>query len=166
MPKIAIDPMQYCEFCKKRMSRKRYNGRMEDLTAFKCRKFCDRMCMAKSMIRLEVTLAGLRSRAKKFRGKKCESCAATEKLQIHHLDGNPANNAWANLMTLCPVCHTKWHWANGKKARKRQGKCSVCELPARKNGLCNTHASRLYRHGDPLAKKIKTKDGWVFRGGR
>lgn len=92
---------------------------------------------------------------------KCERCQATERLGLHHKDHNRTNNDTHNLETLCPSCHTAEHWADGKQAWKRLGKCQVCELPARKNGLCPTHMSRMRRHGHPLAKKVRTKTGWV-----
>lgn len=39
-------------------------------------------------------------------------------LNLHHNDGNRKNNAEENLQTLCPKCHTKWHWENGKTHEK------------------------------------------------
>jgi hypothetical protein len=39
------------------------------------------------------------------RGRKCEDCGKDHDLQIHHLDGNPANNALENLMVACYTCH-------------------------------------------------------------
>lgn len=149
MPKKET-PIQHCANCGNLLERKRFNSRLEDLTAFKKRKFCDQVCMAKAMIQEDVTLAGLRNRSMKFRAKKCSDCGTQENLQIHHMDSNPANNDPENLRTLCAACHAKWHWKNGKDLSKPVKKCKHCEKPARKNGLCNTHSSRMYRHGNPL----------------
>lgn len=40
------------------------------------------------------------------------------KLHVHHKDLNPKNNKINNLQTLCPRCHTKWHWEHGKSNSK------------------------------------------------
>lgn len=39
----------------------------------------------------------------------CPFCANNDVgcFEIHHLDGNPANNESSNLLMLCPTCHTK-----------------------------------------------------------
>ena len=66
-------------------------------------------------------------------GYKCELCGQNKinpvtgvsPLQIHHIDGNPANNAESNLQVLCPNCHslTETYMAlnksNGKSPRER-----------------------------------------------
>ena len=164
--KMKQEKEKACAHCGSTMKRKRYNGRLEDIGSFNRRKYCNRECMAQSAIKDHVTLAGLRARASKFRGGKCEMCGTEKSLQVHHIDLNPANNSLKNLMTLCAVCHTKWHYAHGKINKKPKATCKCCDLPARHYGLCPTHATRFKRHGDPMAKKIKTKSGWVLIGGR
>jgi len=42
-----------------------------------------------------------------FKKNCCEICFATEKLIIHHKDGNIINNKENNLQTLCNRCHGK-----------------------------------------------------------
>ena len=37
--------------------------------------------------------------------KKCKICGKTEKLHVHHLDGNHKNNNINNLVWLCTNCH-------------------------------------------------------------
>jgi hypothetical protein len=37
----------------------------------------------------------------------CCVCDSTEKLEVHHRDGNEQNNSTANLVTLCYKCHRK-----------------------------------------------------------
>ncbi len=151
MPRAqAQTPVQHCQNCQKVLERKRFNGRLEDLTVFKKRKFCNQVCMAESMIQEEVTLAGLRSRSMKLKEGQCSQCGTQENLHVHHMDSNPANNSSGNLKTLCAACHAKWHWEHGKSQSKPVKACQYCDKPARKNGLCNTHASRMYRHGNPL----------------
>lgn len=48
-----------------------------------------------------------------YKENKCECCNITEwngkpiSMQLHHIDGNPLNNALENLQILCPNCHTQ-----------------------------------------------------------
>lgn len=46
-------------------------------------------------------------------GDTCEHCGLqdedTRLFDVHHLDGNHANNDPANLATLCPTCHRRAH---------------------------------------------------------
>lgn len=39
----------------------------------------------------------------------CPFCESTdvEHFQIHHIDENPSNNSFENLLMLCPTCHSK-----------------------------------------------------------
>ena len=36
---------------------------------------------------------------------RCTRCPNTDRLHVHHMDGNPANDRTANLITLCEDCH-------------------------------------------------------------
>lgn len=55
-------------------------------------------------LKLKLIEAGLKD-------EKCESCGITTwlnvkcPLELHHVDGNPANNNFTNLKILCPNCH-------------------------------------------------------------
>jgi 5-methylcytosine-specific restriction endonuclease McrA len=49
----------------------------------------------------------LRERVKRRDGYVCVECGCPHTLQVHHLDGDPANNAMANLVTLCAPCHAR-----------------------------------------------------------
>ena len=40
---------------------------------------------------------------------KCQHCASSKKLVIHHKDENKLNNAEDNLIVLCRTCHMKVH---------------------------------------------------------
>ena len=149
------DPEKYCSHCGKRLQRKTYPNSIEDMGVFKRRKYCDQVCMARAKMKEKVTLSALRVRARKFIGKQCDRCGTTTRLAVHHIDGNPANNVMDNLMTLCDVCHTTWHWQHGKKAtRKPPSYCKVCGNPARKLDMCSLHYQRFRKYGNPsLTKK-------------
>lgn len=60
---------------------------------------------------------GSASAYQKFRKGKCERCAATKKLHVHHVDGNPNNHHERNLKTLCQSCH---HLAHGHRVKPAQ----------------------------------------------
>jgi 5-methylcytosine-specific restriction endonuclease McrA len=51
----------------------------------------------------------LRKRIKSRDRWRCARCGARERigiwLDVHHIDGNPNNNALSNLVTLCKTCH-------------------------------------------------------------
>lgn len=57
---------------------------------------------------------------------KCECCQQTEwlgqkiMLEVHHIDGNRANNTRENLMLLCPNCHSMTENWCGKNKNARQ----------------------------------------------
>jgi len=46
--------------------------------------------------------------------RKCLICGTTERIHIHHKDGNRKNNEKENLMPLCVSCHTYVHWRQWK----------------------------------------------------
>lgn len=48
---------------------------------------------------------------------RCSVCGKEEDLQIHHKDGNPANNRQDNLEVQCYSCHKKAHKAKRKIKR-------------------------------------------------
>lgn len=43
--------IKYCQFCGRKLERKRFNGRLEDFGAFKKRKCCDLKCYKKSILK-------------------------------------------------------------------------------------------------------------------
>lgn len=64
-----------------------------------------------------------------FEDDKCDRCLATRRLQRHHKDENPENNAPANIEILCQRCHKEAHMASGTwgKGRRLPDKtCPVC----------------------------------------
>jgi hypothetical protein len=36
-------------------------------------------------------------------------CMSPLAIDVHHIDGNPANNDPSNLIALCPTCHSAFH---------------------------------------------------------
>lgn len=159
MPR-KTDPEKTCAYCGEKLERKRIGGRLEDRTIFLKRKYCNRICMARAFIQEDVTKDALHKRARIFVGKTCEMCGATENLEVHHKDSDPANNALGNRMTLCDSCHTKWHWQHGKKPWKRQSVCRICGEPARKLDMCQKHYQRYRKYGDSLLTKKRRGSGY------
>ena len=108
MPKKR-DPMRRCASCDEPLIRKRYNGRLEDRSAFLRRKYCDRTCMATGYVSDISQPGSKRRRVIKFRGQTCETCGGTRNLHAHHIDGNLDNDSPENIQTLCGSCHNTHH---------------------------------------------------------
>ena len=121
MPPAKPDPKRYCRACQKRLYRKRYHGRLEDLSVFKKRQYCDLKCSGQRAQKDSVSRQGYLWRARKLRKGACENCGSTERLQAHHKDKNWQNNAPKNIKTLCAVCHRKHHWeTDDQRSRMRR----------------------------------------------
>ena len=104
------DPPQRCDHCGALMERKRFNGTLESLSNFLHRRYCDRACMAAAFVKDAPSHEDtFHWRARRLRGRACESCGATTKLHAHHIDGNEANNSPENIQTLCATCHITHH---------------------------------------------------------
>ena len=59
---------------------------------------------------------------------KCVVCGSTEKLDVHHKDGNHSNNDLSNLTWVCRGCHNK---VAHQYARDKEGRfvgSSLCSL--------------------------------------
>ena len=54
-----------------------------------------------------------------IKGRQCFTCGKLEDLQIHHIDGNPRNNAEENLEVNCYTCHKKIHKKQSKTYQRR-----------------------------------------------
>jgi len=92
------------------MRRVGFNGRLEDLTAFSKRVYCDRTCMAAGY---EGTMKvpnekNSRRQSAKCREQKCNRCDRLSH-HVHHRDRNPMNNDPSNLESLCASCHKLEH---------------------------------------------------------
>lgn len=95
-----------CATCGALMLRKRFGGRLEDLSAFNKRKFCSLSC---ANTREALTKHGYSWRARKHLKTCCEACGSEQKLEAHHIDQDKANNDPSNIQTLCSPCHDFWH---------------------------------------------------------
>lgn len=152
-----------CKACHAAMTRKRINGRLEDLGVFSRRIYCDQACMAKGMVKEQcVSISHSRLKASRLVKPQCERCGVVGRLHVHHKDEDPFNNTPSNLMTLCPRCHRQSHSPNFMADGETRKPCKHCARPSVKAGLCSSHLSRRQRFGNPLAVKIKTASGWVL----
>jgi hypothetical protein len=107
-PKKA-DPEKFCLACGARLERKYFNGRLEDLGAFKRRKYCNQGCMAQVFVKDVPSRSALLKRVDKYRGNSCEICGGTKNIHKHHIDGNLLNDSPENIQTLCGSCHITHH---------------------------------------------------------
>lgn len=69
----------------------------------------------------------------------CEKCGSTEKLERHHKDRNPTNNAIKNISVLCTKCHHQEH------IRLTPATCVICgkmfqPKRSRRSALCGDTA--------------------------
>ena len=71
--------------------------------------FCSHDCAAMAHRKEHPSRTAIIARARKFRKMVCDECGGTNRLAIHHLDGNEESNAPENLKTLCCSCHIKAH---------------------------------------------------------
>lgn len=121
------EPAKYCKTCGQKLIRKRFNGRLEDLTAFRKRKYCSLSC---ANTKKTVTEAGLRWRAEQLRKDNCEICGARSRLHAHHIDGDIAHNWRGNIQTLCFDCHMAHHLLCRRLGRMVPGRAELSELQA------------------------------------
>lgn len=92
-----------CRFCSEPFNRRRYGKRLEDFTRWMKRKYCSKRC---ANFKKELgSRSGYAWRARQHRKTKCELCPNTNGLDVHHRDGDIANNSPKNLQTLCKGCH-------------------------------------------------------------
>lgn len=133
MPR-AKEPEKFCERCGTAFSRRRFNGRLEDLGVFKRRKYCSLHCAnQRERPRHWETYHW---RARKHRGPSCEACGSTQKLHAHHVDGSPQNNEPSNIQTLCAYCHNFLH-----ATADRLGWTEPGRLPQLRTGRTDLEAS-------------------------
>jgi hypothetical protein len=106
--------MKRCEYCGKEMVRPRWgNGELD--STWEKRRFCSSRCYGDLVIS--------QGRANRKSGRKraqrtipmteCARCRGTTRLQRHHKDRNPLNNARNNVEILCQTCHKTDHLEDG-----------------------------------------------------
>jgi len=76
---------------------------------------------------------------------RCGSCGLASwlgrpiPLELHHVDGNPRNNALSNLVLLCPNCHALTGNYRGRKKRRSQESIERSGFrKSRKHGVCKS----------------------------
>lgn len=153
-------PEKYCAYCGKRMERRKYRVKHEDLAVFIKRKYCCRECMRKAFIKegkdMGQTYRLSHSTAERIaytimgKEKKCELCGSVQNIDVHHKDGDPNNNTRENLMVVCRSCHMKLHHPKGV--------CQICGAPMKAHGYCYKHYQRFKKYGDPLISWGKRVD--------
>lgn len=106
--------MRYCERCGRRLARKRFNGRLEDLTLFMRKKFCSLRC-ANTRGNWGESLTARHRVSSRHRKPCCENCGTAppnlKHLHVHHKNLDYHDNREENLTTLCMSCHMKMHRA-------------------------------------------------------
>jgi hypothetical protein len=103
------DPEKRCQMCGAMMTRKRFNGRLEDYSVFLTRKHCSVTCANRASVKTAPSKVALLQRSYKHRKTACEACGATANLHGHHVDGNRFNVTPENVQTLCGSCHATHH---------------------------------------------------------
>lgn len=105
-------PTKFCKWCGEPFQRKRVgkNNQLECVSNFMRRKFCSISCSVSNQHATKPpTQAASRKRAMKSVEGSCEACGHTSRLVVHHVNGNPMDNAQSNFQTLCSHCHSYWH---------------------------------------------------------
>jgi hypothetical protein len=104
------------------MLRKRYANRLEDLGAFKRRKYCSLSC---ANTKTTVGYHGESWRAKKHKSSSCELCESTHLVAAHHCNENRSDNEPENLQTLCASCHSWWHHEARRRGLSPAGRAEI-----------------------------------------
>jgi len=118
---MVMECVRYCAFCGARLVQKRYpGGRIEGLSMFKKRRFCNWGCARRARALQEgCSPSSGRKRAQRlFSTASCGRCGTKTGLTRHHVDGNTLNNNGSNISVLCRSCHTKEEWALGTYANR------------------------------------------------
>lgn len=144
-------PEKYCEFCGKKLERKRYpSGDLECLSVFSRRKFCNQHCMAQAFDQRHSQKVGWSTAhyhaRKMILAGSCSHCGKPNARDVHHKDGNHLNNSPENLERICRSCHNRVH--------RQKSLCRICGKPVKGLGYCEKHYQRFKKYGDPFIVKI------------
>ena len=143
-------PIKYCPFCGTLLSRrKERDGDLESLLHFGRRKYCNRVCMSKAFdAKVSQTNGWSTSH---YHARKlippgpCQRCGKANGKDVHHKDGNHANNNPLNLERICRSCHVNEHLPIRS--------CILCGKKHKGLGYCDKHYQRLKKYGDPHLTK-------------
>lgn len=143
-----------CETCGKALEIKVYpSGSQESSTEYLKRRFCGRKCKGVSQrLANGPKLGGLPHRGRKIARRMvvksaCEKCGTSNRLEVHHRDGDATNNDRDNLQALCMPCHRKEHKGVGCLVDGCNGKFLAF-------GYCSKHYQRFVKYGDPMVKCV------------
>jgi 5-methylcytosine-specific restriction endonuclease McrA len=115
MPPTKQAPPRNCAECGRLLTRKRYNGRLEDFGVFQRRTFCDTRCMAISFDKRTSTASSTKAKTGNYHARKmvppgpCMHCGKPSARDVHHLNGDRNDNRPENLTRLCRGCHLRRH---------------------------------------------------------
>ena len=123
MSNLAHTAPKTCEHCGALFVRARFNGRLEDRSAFEKRRFCSRPCFLAAGAHRNYKRPDAPPRA--LLKDSCEACGFARDLCAYRVDEDPANPDPANLQTLCRHCHSFWH-----RLRERLGLSVIGRMPA------------------------------------
>lgn len=129
MQRVQEEP-KFCMRCGGVMYRRRYGGVLEDLGAFKRRKFCSLSC---ANMRDNLTKHGYSWRGRHHLKEACEMCEGTQYLAAHHRNQNRTDNRPENIHPLCVVCHAKLHHGSlafPERQKELQKGWTVCDVSA------------------------------------
>jgi hypothetical protein len=161
--RIALRLEMACKQCNASFARRRVNGRLEDATLFRRRKYCSKECSALGQRKESPSRSALLKRIASMRKPSCERCGGSESLTNHHKDRDWKNNDPSNLMTLCSSCHTSLHHEAGDiSPRRAPVPCRVCGGASSRRDLCGKHLQRFKTYGDPLLTKRKVNGSWTL----
>lgn len=157
--RVKPTPVRHCEHCAKLLMRIRFpSGRLESLSNFGRRKYCNRACMAAAFDARpsgSVDWSTSHYHARKLVPPgPCETCGAPDAMDVHHKDGMHTNNSRDNLERICRSCHMRHH--------RPRTSCTICGKPVKGHGFCDKHYQRFRKHGDPHAIKANQHRGVQF----
>lgn len=80
---------------------------------------------------------------------KCEICGFTEKVELHHINGDSRDNRLENLQILCPNCHALTDNYRGKNVIGRRTKTPESYI------ISDPHEIMVHKAAKKLSKRLK-----------
>jgi hypothetical protein len=103
--------------------------------------------------------SAIKARLIRERGHKCEWCSHSEwldkpiKLELEHVDGNNSNNIEANLLLLCPNCHSTTVTWRRMKSSFSPNPNALCPKCGKKKQSQSKHCFDCREHSKPRRSK-------------